>query len=170
MSVTGPENTNNPNRTHFGANLRFLRRLNALSQKELAERINLSRSKIASYESGVIEPKLKNFLGICSYFETAPRIMLDELISALPAEMEKEDGAGDIIIKEKLDNFIKQTNEMTKVFDGYTTFLDLKKNTEEYKNHGDIYASIHDILSILESLISANWKLIQSVYPNQIDQ
>lgn len=170
MSEKNHDLPNNVNRTHFGANLRFLRRLNGISQKELGERTQLSRNKIASYESGVIEPKLKNFLLLCNYFDNAPRLMLDELISNLPAELEKEESDVDVVINEKMDEFIKKTNEMTKIFDGYTTFLDLKKDTDEYKNNGDLYASIHDILKMLDSLISANWKLIQSVYPNHVDQ
>jgi len=167
MDKIVPGKTSKINKTHFGSNLRFLRRLNALSQKELGEKINLSRSKIASYESGVIEPKLKSFISICEHFENAPRVMLDELLSALPAELERENNAVDLVIKEKLDDFIKQTNEMTKIYDGYTTFLDIKKDTEEYKLNGDLYASLHDILKVLETLISANWKLIQRVYPNE---
>ena len=139
--------------------------MHGLSQKELAKSIGISRNKIASYESGVVEPKIITLLNICTYFDIAPSVILDQLISDMSTEVASV-SANNTDIKSGMDDFIKQTNEMTKVLDGYKTFFELQRDKEEYQRNASLYASLYDMLKILESLIQSNWKLIQSIHPH----
>jgi transcriptional regulator with XRE-family HTH domain len=139
--------------------------MQGISQTELATTLSISRNKIASYESGVVEPKISTLMKICEYFQIAPSIMLDQLISDMNTEVSLESDNKESI-SNGMNDFIKQTNEMTKVLDGYKTFFDLQKGKEEYHRNANLYGSLHDMLKILESLIQSNWKLIQSIHPH----
>lgn len=58
-------------------NIRFLRKQKGLTQGDLANAINITRSSIGAYEEGRAEPKLETLLKIANYFS----ISLDQLVS-----------------------------------------------------------------------------------------
>lgn len=57
---------------YISGNLRLLRKRKGWSQSELAERLNLNRGNIASYESGTAEPSICKLLRISRLFEVGP--------------------------------------------------------------------------------------------------
>jgi transcriptional regulator with XRE-family HTH domain len=164
------KSNNIPKPTHFGKNLKFLRRLKGLSQTAMAEKIGLSRNNIASYESGIVEPNGINFLATCEFFAIEPKFMLDTLLVDHPLDNKngenEEPGVLDKYLIDQLDQFVIQTNEMTKVFEGYKAFFDMKKSSSPEKGHRELYATLEDLLDLLEKLIGSNWGLIQSVVPS----
>jgi len=164
-----PKKTKNiPKPTHFGKNLKFLRRLKGLSQTELAKILDLNRSKIASYESGMVEPNSGNFLKISGYFEVSSQDFLSQILSDNPLEIlaspPPTNDPLDNYLQDQMTNFTKQTNEMTKIYEGYHTLLELKKE-EMTEETGPLYSILDDLLDILHKLIEANWKLIQNIFP-----
>ena len=54
----------------LGANLKFLRKQQGLTQEQLAGKIGVKRPLIGAYEEGRVEPKLQTILTICHYFST----------------------------------------------------------------------------------------------------
>ena len=58
---------------HIAANLRLLRKRQGWSQAELAERVNLNRGNIASYESGSAEPSICKLLRFSNLFKINAR-------------------------------------------------------------------------------------------------
>lgn len=156
--------------TNFGLNLKFLRRLNGLSQSELAKNIGLTRNNVASYESGLVEPNTIKFINVCNYFNIAPKQMLEDLLSENPAQAVHIDintkNPVDNYVADQLASFVVQTNEMTKVLEGYKAFFELKKANNDYENNRELYATLEDLLELLSSLVHSNWGLIQSIYPS----
>ncbi|OAV45450.1 helix-turn-helix domain-containing protein [Lewinella sp. 4G2] len=57
----------------LASNLRILRKAAGWSQSELAQRLNLNRGNIASYESGLAEPSICKTLRISKLFAVDPR-------------------------------------------------------------------------------------------------
>ena len=57
--------------TFLAENLRYLRKSKDLSQQELADALNIKRSRMNSYEQGSAEPKLDLLTQICTYFDTS---------------------------------------------------------------------------------------------------
>lgn len=173
MSINRKNAKNIPKPTHFGKNLKFLRRMNGLSQSELARFIGMSRNNVASYESGVVEPNTTKFLVACEFFKIDPKDMLDLSLAENPIEIsiaeESKEKIVDKYLLEHMDQFVIQTNEMTKVFEGYKAFIEMKKETDSFNENKDLYAILEDILSLLQSLIESNWKLIQSVFPIEVN-
>lgn len=159
---------NIPKPTHFGKNLKLLRRLKGLSQTELANKLNLSRNNIASYESGVVEPNTSNFLATCLYFQIDPRKMLSVDLSKHPTKTTIETTDQDLLnrhVIDQMDLFIAQTNEMTKVLEGYRTFLTMKKESDNSNANQELFAIQEDLLDLLKNLLKSNWTLIRSVFP-----
>ena len=169
MSVPLKTTKNIPKPTHFGKNLKFLRRMKGLSQNELAQNIGLSRNNVASYESGFVEPNMKKFLVACDFFSINPRDMLDTVLSESPGDvsqvLQEPEGVVDNYLADHMEQFVIQTNEMTKVLEGYQAFIEMKKESDSYADNEDLYSTFHDLLDLLHSLIKSNWNLIQSVYP-----
>ena len=156
--------------TSFGKNLKFLRRLNGLSQEELAKSVHLNRNKVASYESGMVEPNIDKFLIICDFFCIDHREILETVLSENPTDtkpiVDKSEPVIDKYLKDQMDQFIIQTNEMTKILEGYKSFFELLKEENEYEKDGALYGSFEDLLNLLQTLIKSNWFLIQSVLPD----
>ena len=157
-----------PAPTYFGRNLKFIRRIKSLSQKELAEAVNLNRGNIASYESGIVEPNIKNLLFMCNYLEVEPVKMLEGIIAKHTSEeiLHSEDlPLEEQYLANQFDKFIEHTNNFTKVHEGYKTKYVHLLETKPHELTSDQY-EILEILEIMDDLIQTNWKLIQSVFPD----
>ena len=63
----------------FGENLKYFRKLNKISQKDFAEKMNTTQQRISEWECDKIEPSLYNIIKILNVFE----ITFEELIEGL---------------------------------------------------------------------------------------
>lgn len=63
----------------FGENLKYFRKLNKISQKDFAEKMNTTQQRISEWECDKIEPSLYNIIKILNVFE----ITFEELIDGL---------------------------------------------------------------------------------------
>lgn len=159
-----------PKPTNFGTNLRFLRKLQGMTQANLANEIGLKRNNVTSYEAGMIEPNAINFLNICKYFDIPPQVFLEEIISNETLNEIHNLKNSKIISATKFEikEFTEKTQEMTKIIDGYKTFYTLKKDAINDKTNSKdellLYSQLEDILGILEELTVHNWNMIKSIY------
>ena len=159
---------NIPKPTNFGKNLKFLRVVNKLSQSALAEKVQMKRNNIASYESGFVEPKATNFLKICRVFSIDPKDMLTDDLTDHAMNVDLGTGSEDLkeYLSDQLDQFVNQTNEMGKLVEGYRTFYQMKRDAGlEYDS--ELTVVLDDVLTLLSSLITNNWKLIQHIYKSE---
>ncbi len=63
--------------SHFGTNIKKLRRLKSMSQTELADLIGLKRGALGAYEEGRSEPKVETIIHTANYFS----ISIDGLLT-----------------------------------------------------------------------------------------
>lgn len=63
----------------FGNNLKNLRKLNKLSQKEFAERMHTTQQRVSEWECDKVEPSLFNILKIIKVLDTT----FDELTDGM---------------------------------------------------------------------------------------
>ena len=54
----------------FGQNLKNLRKLNKISQKEFAEKMNTTQQRVSEWECNKVEPSLYNILKIIKVLNT----------------------------------------------------------------------------------------------------
>ena len=67
-----------------GDRIRTLRKANDMTQKEFSECIGVSRSTLAGYETGKIEPSLNVITKMANNFDLSPAYFLRNNIVALP--------------------------------------------------------------------------------------
>ena len=70
-------------------NIKHLRKLNKLTQEQLAERIGIKRSLLGAYEEGRADPRLTNLLNIAKEFN----VLVDKLIGDDLSTMNEEEFA-----------------------------------------------------------------------------
>lgn len=160
-----------PKPTHFGKNLKLLRKLNNLSQQQLATALDVKRNNIASYESGVVEPNAKLFLKVCAFFNKKPTdiletVLIENVSDYSSVKEEHIDSAVEVYLLEHIEQFIVQTNEMSKIYEGYTALVEMKSKNANDQSSIELYASLTDLLDLLQSLIKLNWDTIQTLFPN----
>ena len=61
----------------FIENLKELRESRNMSQAALAEKLGISHTTVARWESGKISPTVKNLIAVCEYFKVSPNDLLD---------------------------------------------------------------------------------------------
>ncbi len=165
---------NIPKSTNLGRNVKFLRRMNGHSQEELAKALGMNRSNIASYESGVVEPKATNFLKLCRFFKVEPQVLLQNVMSEEPKEVIAPgvvpDSQIDKYILDHIDSFTVQTNKMTKILEGYKAFYALQKSMDADHASNPLYGTLDQILELLQTLVITNWKMIQAFHPSSEEE
>lgn len=113
---------------------------------------------------------MQKYIATCKYFNISLKDMLEIKLSESPAESlhvsERDQGPIDTFVNQQLDTFVQQTNEMTKVYEGYKTLYEMKKEEEAYSKNKDLYATLDNLIELLGSLVKYNWNLIQEIYPN----
>lgn len=156
--------------TYLGRNIKFLRRLKGLSQKELAEKLNLKRGNIASYESGLVEPNMNNLLKISSFFSVPPTALLQEIMVEKALELKANnisiDPLMDTIVNEQIRSFTIQTNHQTKILEGYRAFYEIRKSEDVNMVDHPLCMTLEQILELFDTLIKSNWALIQCLTTN----
>ena len=66
----------------FGNNLKALRKLNGLNQKEFADKMGTTQQRVSEWECNKVEPSLYNILKIISVLHTT----FDELTDGIESE------------------------------------------------------------------------------------
>ena len=66
----------------FGNNLKALRKLNGLNQKEFADKMNTTQQRVSEWECNKVEPSLYNILKIISVLHTT----FDELTDGIESK------------------------------------------------------------------------------------
>ena len=163
----------------FCENLRFLRQQHKLSQDALARTLQLNRGNIASYEKGTAEPNMHNLLKIMRYFNV-------ELGDLLETDLSKAEQIGHelqnlasgpanaslpgteetkvFVLRElqqqseRIGYFLKQSNEMQKILDGFRHFYHYKRNSKKelWRDVDKMIADYEDLLEIMEVLQGTN--------------
>ena len=74
-----------------GERIKTLRKANDMTQKEFSEIIGVSRSTLAGYETGKIEPSLNVITKMANTFDLSPAYFLRNNIVALPNNERSDD-------------------------------------------------------------------------------
>lgn len=148
--------------TFFGKNLKFLRKSNGLSQTDLGKNLGLNRNNIASYESGLAEPNIKNLIVICTFFDIELREMLEVDLTATNPLTETKPS----LHSKEINQFITKTQEITKISDSYQYFIEMIKNDGDDSSDEYLLGYLGDLMNVLKKLLKLNDELIGSIYEN----
>jgi len=144
------------NESQLASNIRFLRKSLSLSQGDLAQKLNLNRGNIASYEKGTSEPKIVNLLNLSSYFQvsvidlTTVNLQSPSALANAKENYRYELRAEDKVILEK---FSEQAEELSKVINSINISMQFhKKQIIEVPNTYQFlfanYSQLDDVVSM----------------------
>ena len=74
----------------FGKNLKIMRKLNNITQSEMARKVNASRSCISNYESGKRQPDAETINFIADFFDVSIDYLMGRSSVKLSVKNEKE--------------------------------------------------------------------------------
>lgn len=146
----------------FAQNLRFLRKTRGLSQQKLAVQIGLKRNNIASYEAGVVEPRIVNMLKLADFFEVGPHDLLQQDLAnaMMDSDALSSDGLEAEQLSKILRDFAHGTEDLQKVVEGFREFYRLRENNKQPVPNVN---GFQNLLDIMEQLLNTNWRLLQQM-------
>lgn len=169
-------NTNsNLKNTILSNNIKYLRKKHKFSQETLAEKLGINRSNIAAYESKNVEPRLKIILEIAKLFNVSVQTLIEKKIendadidapgAIGPADVNINTGALDLRNQEKLVDFIKKSERIRKVLEGFKSFYKFKKDQLSATSEHDkkLHFDIENFLQLMEHLLNYNESVIKTV-------
>ena len=168
---------------YLADNIKYLRKKLGLSQEKLAEILGLNRGNIASYEKGSAEPRIENLLKMMQVFKVelkdlvekdlAGIVKLDQEISSLQQNATYSENLvkwekGRLLKRlinrdERIKRFVKQSEEMHKILEGFKLFHKFKMEnghtvSEDVKKISDDYEKL---LEVMEVMLQTDRKMIE---------
>ena len=158
--------------TILSHNIKFLRKLFKISQEDLANKLNISRSNIAAYESKNVEPRLKTLLEIARFFDISIQALIDTKLeegndypSFYTKSVESSDDPQPLDIKGNPDVevFIDKSVKIKKILEGFKTFYSFKKRNLQNKTQSTekIIFDIDNFIKLIEHLLVYNERIIK---------
>jgi transcriptional regulator with XRE-family HTH domain len=123
---------------NLSKNLRILRKRKGLSQTQLAEKANITRSRLAAYESKNVEPRMEILIFMANFFE----VSLDDLIIS-----DLESQKSGIIVggpKRSKPELEKRLKELETLLDSQKRMLQFKWKSSESVNP-DLQKALYEL-------------------------
>lgn len=147
-------------RTRLASNIRHLRKQLRLSQEDLANKLDMNRGNIASYEKGTAEPKICNLLNISHFYKVSVidltssdlqcPIALGTARNNYQYELKEED-------KAVLEKFNEQAAELKKVMESVQVCHEFK-----LKSMDNIPPGLQCVVSNFNQLCDAGGALMKA--------
>ncbi|MFT7121584.1 MAG: transcriptional regulator with XRE-family HTH domain [Neolewinella sp.] len=151
----------------IAGNLRLLRKRQGWSQSELAQKVNLNRGNIASYESGLAEPSICKLLRISNLFTVNTRDFtrtdfsepgqLDMARQAQIEQLNKENG--------EIEQYRERAAELAElVYSSKKLFENKRSRIENPCEEADIFAAqYHQLYDVTQQLLQEHRALLGKV-------
>ena len=115
----------------FKEKLRFLRRMNDLTQAKMALMLNISTTGYASWEQGLAEPSLEDLRKICIIF----KVSADELLEIDTSERRREININNGFIGNgNISNNSRVINNGANINNNFTNHINAEKINTYYNN------------------------------------
>jgi len=121
-------------KSRLAANIRHLRKQLSLSQEDLANKLDLNRGNIASYEKGTAEPKICNLLNLSHFYKVSViDLTSSDLQCPIALGTARNNYQYDLKEEDKavLEKFNEQAAELEKVMESVRVCHDFKLKSME---------------------------------------
>jgi transcriptional regulator with XRE-family HTH domain len=95
-----------------GKKIKELRERAGLTQRELAEAINVNRSMVAKYETGESQMGLETLMVLCGVLKTTPNEVLGVEVAASPAAIATRESLDRQLLQVLADQLKEKQNEL----------------------------------------------------------
>ena len=155
-------------------NIKYLRKLNHLSQEELASKLDIKRSNIAAYESKNVEPRLRIILEIARLFDLSVKSLIEKKLeegiefpkfNVEPSDYSKNSQHLYIKDNEDISKFIDKSIKIRKVLEGFKAFYTFKKNNIQNitPSKEKLMFDIDNFVQLMEHLLAYNETVIKAI-------
>jgi transcriptional regulator with XRE-family HTH domain len=143
---------------YIASNLRFLRKESGMSQTELAAKLGLSRSNIASYESGAAEPNANRLKRIAHFFDVSMEVLIGADLQADPAQLRVSEEGQLSSYANDIASFVRKTTEMRRIYEGLKEFYNYRKPryTQGSEELQGLVTEFEKLSEIMEHLLEVN--------------
>ena len=148
---------------NFATNLKLLRKMQGLTQQDLADALEIKRSAISTYESGFTEPRLTILHKMAQYFD----VSMEQLITSPPEligleqilpEVKSIEDQGLFVLQ--LKDFLNATSETQKIYEGFMAFDLLTKKSDQ--SPAENYEA-NRLKLILKEILDNNWTILKEI-------
>ncbi len=157
--------SSNSSNFNLPQNLRALRKRMKLSQEELADRLGLNRGNIASYESGMAEPKICNLVKFAQLFNIS---IFDLTHSNLEVENSYQQATQRHLNEPgfpAIGEYINEAKEFESAVKGLECIFKMKvRNTGELSEDAIFFKNqFEQLCSVSAQLLKAHFELIATI-------
>lgn len=155
-------------------NIKHLRKLNNLSQEELAAKLGIKRSNIAAYESKNVEPRLRIVLELARLFDLSVKSLIEKKLEdgvEFPKfnnkQFQNTSSSQQLDIEGNTDvsMFIDKSIKIRKVLEGFKAFYTFKKNNINNltADKEKLIFDIDNFVQLMEHLLAYNETVIKAI-------
>lgn len=153
-------------------NLKYLRKRKQLSQQELANQLNLSRSNIAAYERGNSEPNVSKLLRMADFFDVNLSDFLGQDLTQDTIDTNRNVQKTNNIQKEHLEALQEKVDEVDNMLNSIRKFH--KFRLPSYSNQSSELKSLminfDNLINLCEYLIEENRHFLGSIQSSEWTQ
>ena len=144
----------------LASNIRFLRKRLNLSQTAFADRVEMNRGNIASYEKGSAEPNTVKLLRISRFFGVSLHDLLEnDLAASWGTNISPEGSPPRLPSTSEAIDAIREINQLKKVFNGLKELHNFSTNDASTLSTQQISADYERLLSLTDKLFNLNQRL-----------
>jgi len=141
------------------------------TQSQLAELIAVKRSKIASYESAVVEPQFSILLKLAEVLDTTVTEMLTSQLEKNVLDVFEEPSAiansstAYYTVTPEMKKFIESTNNGQKTIDAFQTLFAHNRAHQPTQNPmvSLMQSDLDQLVSLVKQLLQVNWEFLHSI-------
>lgn len=157
---------------YLANNLQFLRKDAGLSQQALADELDITRSKIASYENGKAEPNVAILTALSHYFNISLNYLLEKDLQSIPnfkriaaARVNDQEVLNKIwsVRLQKIESFEKKYEQIQLIQQGLEALNKLKaqNNKDQNSDCEGIKRDLDNTMDVLENTIDLSREMLQ---------
>lgn len=151
-------------------NMRFLRKINGMSQGDLATILGIKRSSIAAYESKNVEPRISIIIKVAEFFDI-------DLSTLLTSKLNDKDFANfnqeipnnktptiQVMLEREhnFDGFIEESVKIRKVLQGFEAYYALQKSNlrDDFPDKSKMLLNMDNFSRLINDFLAYNESLI----------
>ena len=155
--------------SYLAKNLQNLRKIRQLSQQVFAERLGLTRSKVASYESGKAEPNVNKLLQIARFFDISINQLIEEDLKAKGLLAQYADTGTNLSARispeeqqQILNDLVKRSEVLQKITAGFRALHELRREEirKKYESMPALVNDFENTLDVMDKLAELNREIL----------
>ena len=156
--------------SYLASNIQYLRKQRGISQAVLADQLDMTRSKIASYENGNAEPSALKLLALARFFHVGINQLIEADLRLLAGRQEGDAAINlqaELPSKEEnhtrmIETFEQKAAKLRKIAEGFRAYYELEWSTpgKSVSDVAPLLKNYENVLLTLDCFVRSNEEVI----------